>query len=79
MNTRVCNPGKLQCTRRPFYPKKYLYKTWSRFMQLDGWLVFVWVLWHINLSRIINAKPTFIQIICSEKHYELSIIRVMII
>ena len=25
------------------------------------WL-FVWVLWHINLSRFFNGKPIFIQI-----------------
>ena len=31
---------------------------------LVGWLV-VWVLWHINLCRLSNAKSIFIQIISS--------------
>ena len=33
-------------------------------LYLVGWLV-CWVLWHINLCRLFNAKSTFIQIISS--------------
>ena len=32
--------------------------------QIDGWLV-VWVFWHINLSRLFNAKSIFMQIVSS--------------
>ena len=33
-------------------------------MEGVGWLV-GWVLWHINLFRLFNAKSIFIQIISS--------------
>ena len=37
---------------------------WSSMSPEIGWLV-VWVLWHINLCRLCNAKYIFIQIISS--------------
>ena len=30
-----------------------------------GWLLIVWVLWHINHCRLFNAKSIFIEIISS--------------
>ena len=33
-------------------------------IHVEGWLV-VWVLWHINLCRLFNAKSIFMQIVCS--------------
>ena len=36
------------------------------FTRLKRWLLFVvWVLWHINLCRLFNAKSIFIEIISS--------------
>ena len=33
------------------------------FVCLVGWLVVVWVLWHINLCRLFNAKSIFMNIL----------------
>ena len=42
------------------YPS-IIFGVWNQFM-IFGWLV-VWVLWHINLCRLFNAKSIFMKIV----------------
>ena len=40
----------------------FIYVNVSYWNKVIGWLV-VWVLWHINLCRLFNAKSIFMKIV----------------